>query len=111
MSVHQTWSGRVIVKMPQQVGILAVAVIRDAGARLAPDRLVADLAAEPLHALAVYLHAVIALEKGHQLAAAEARIDHVDFVQQAFDADVLRVFTVERAAPRSSHCFLMLSSG
>ena len=72
--------------MPQQVGILAVAVVRDAGARLAPDRLVADLAAHALQALAVDVHAVIALEDGHQAAASLAGIDHVNLVQQALDS-------------------------
>ena len=74
--------------MPQQVGIFAVAVVRDAGARLAPDRLVADLAAQALQALAVDFHAVIALEDGHQTTAAQAGIDHEYFVQPPLDADV-----------------------
>ena len=78
-------------EVAQQAGILAVAAVRDAGARLAPDRLVADLAPEPLQAFAVDFHAVIARKDGHQAAASQAGIDHVDLVQQPLDADVLRV--------------------
>ena len=78
-------------QVPQQVGIFTVAVVRDAGARLAPDRLVADLAEQPLQALAVDFHAVIVPEDGHQAAASQAEIDHVDFVQQALDAEVFGV--------------------
>jgi hypothetical protein len=86
--------GSSVRQIPQQIGTFPVAVIREAGARLAPDPFVADLAAKPLHVLAVDIHAVVALEDIHQFAAAKARIDPVDLVQQALGADVLRVLGI-----------------
>jgi hypothetical protein len=80
------------LQIPQQVGILAVAVIRNTGARLAPDRFVTHLPPKSLHALAVDVHAVITLEDDRSFTAAKARIDHGYFVQQAFDPDVFRVY-------------------
>lgn len=50
--------------MVQQVGIFAVVVVRNAGARLAPDRLVPDFPAQALQPFAVYHHAMAALENG-----------------------------------------------
>jgi hypothetical protein len=51
-----------------------------------------NLPKESWHALAVDVHSVITLENGRSFTAAKARIDHGDFVQEAFDPDVFWVF-------------------
>ncbi len=66
-----------------------MAVVRNAGARFAPDRFVTDLAANPLESLAIDFHTVVALKDRHQTTATEAWVDHECFVQEAFDANVL----------------------
>jgi len=52
------------LQIPEQVGIFAVAEVRNPRARLAPDRFVPHLPTESWHALAVDVHAVIALQVG-----------------------------------------------
>jgi hypothetical protein len=52
------------LQIPEQVGILAVAVVRNPRARLALDRFVTHLPTESWHALPVEVHAVIALQDG-----------------------------------------------
>ena len=68
------------LQIPEQVGIFAVAVVRNPRARLTPDRFGTHLPTEPWHALAVNLHAVIALEDDRSFTAAKARINHGDFI-------------------------------
>jgi hypothetical protein len=48
-------------EISQQIWVFTVPVVGDAGARLAPDRLVAHLPAQAVQALAVDLYAVFAL--------------------------------------------------
>jgi len=80
-------------QVPQQIRILAVAVVRDARARLAPDRLMADLPAQPLDPLAIGLEAIVPLQDGHQAATSQARIDQVDLVQPPLDPAILLAFS------------------
>ncbi len=77
----------------QHIWVFTVPVVRDAGARLAPNRLVAHLTAQAVHALAVDLYAVFAFQHSHEPPTAEARVDQVDFVQQSFDANFFRIFS------------------
>ena len=78
-------------EVAQQVGILAVTVVGNAGSWLAPDRLLANLAPQTHNPFANRLDVVIALQHRHQTATAKARILHVDLIQQPFDTDVFRV--------------------
>jgi hypothetical protein len=61
----------------QQVGMDAVGLVRDAGARLAIDGLQPHFALQPLKAFAVDGQAVVSLQDGHQTPAAHAGIQHV----------------------------------
>ena len=68
-------------EISQQIWVFTVPVVRDAGARLAPNRLVAYLPAQAVQALAVDLYAVFALQHCHEPPTPEARVDQVNFVQ------------------------------
>ena len=59
----------------QQIWVFTVLIVRDAGARLAPNCLVAHLTAQAVQALAVDLYAVLALQHRHEAPTAEARVD------------------------------------
>jgi hypothetical protein len=59
-------------------GVFAVTIVWNAGAWFAPDRLMANLAAQPLDPLSIDLHAVIPPQNRHQTATSKAWIDHVD---------------------------------
>ena len=76
-------------QVPQQIGILAVGLVGDACARLAPDRLMAHLAAQASDPLATGLEPVVPFQDGRQAAASQAWIDQVDLIQPPLDQAIL----------------------
>ena len=65
----------------QRSGLAAAGPVDEGSAEQEAEHNAARLhTAQPLHALAVDLHAVIALEERHQFATTKAGIDHVDLV-------------------------------
>ena len=84
--------GKIDCQVPQQIGIFAVLVIRNARPRPAPDGLVPHLATQALQVLAIDFHPVVPLKHRHQPAAAKARVLEIDLIKVAFDPQIRRAF-------------------
>lgn len=73
------------LELAQQVGVFVVALVGDAGAGPTVNGFEPHFPAQTLNSLAVGLDVVVPFQNFHQLAAAQAGVDQVGFVENALD--------------------------